>query len=32
LKMPNGEILEIQAVESNRAQMFMRRAMSAGGK
>ena len=30
LKMPNGEVLEIQPVESNRAQMFMRRAMSAG--
>lgn len=30
LKMANGEVLEIQPVESNRAQMFMRRAMSAG--
>jgi len=30
LKMPNGEVLEIQPVESNRAQMFMRRAMSSG--
>jgi hypothetical protein len=30
LKMPGGEVLEIQPVESNRAQMFMRRAMSAG--
>jgi hypothetical protein len=30
LKLPNGEILEMQPVESNRAQMFMRRAMSAG--
>jgi hypothetical protein len=30
LKLPSGEALEIQPVESNRAQMFLRRAMSAG--
>jgi len=30
LKLPTGEVVEIQPVEANRAQMFVRRAMSAG--